>query len=202
MDPNCGALAVGIAVDCDYLPIGGTEPNILLITKTEWDLAVTNATITFDGTSPNLIDALVLTQGDKGYLIEGYENQTKPIVTGIKRASGYRYKQTIDFLAIGGKAAIEKIVKDMGNQRFVVIYKNLFRDEGGEGKYKVFGVEAGLKRPEGGAELDKYNDVDGVWMLKLESEEFALESTPEYSFYDTDEATSDAVFVTLQSAAA
>ena len=201
MDPNCGAIAAGIDIDCDYLPGGGVEPNILLIKKTEWDLAVTAGTITFDGTSANLIDALVLTTGDQGYYFQGYPMQTKPVITGLKRPSGYRYKQSIDFIIDGSVAANEKILTDMGDGRFVVIYINSFANEGGAGKYKVLGVEAGLKRPEGGAELDKYNDVDGVWIVKFASEDHALESTPEYTFWDTDEATTDAAFVVLQSVA-
>lgn len=201
-DPNCGTLAAGNAIDCDNLPSGGTEPNILLIKKTEWDLAKVSGTVTFDGTTPNLITDLVLDSGDKGYLFEGFQNSVKPLFTTINRASGIRYKQTIDYVVPGGKAEVDKLIKDSGNERYVVIYKNLFKDEDGEGKYKVLGVEAGLKRPEGGAEKDAFSDVDGVWMCKLESEEFALESTPMYTLYKTSEAVTDAIFVALQSAAA
>ncbi len=199
---NCGTLAEGIDVDCDNLPFGGTDPNVLFIKKAEWDLAVANATITFDGSTTNLITAIVLTSGDQGYLFECFNDMVKPVITGVKKPSGYRYKQTVEFGAIGSKAAIEKKIKDMGNERYVAVYINQFKDEDGEGKYKVIGVEAGLKRPDGGAELDKYNDIDGVWLLKMESEDHALEATPEYSFYNTDEATTDAQFVVLQSVAA
>ena len=199
MENNCGTLAAGINLNCTYLAQGGVEPNILLIKKTEWDLAVTASTITFDVTTANLITAIVLTTGDQGYYFEGYPMQVKPIITGVKRASGYRYKQSIDFVIDGSLAANEKILRDMGDERYVVIYINSWSNTGGTGKYKVLGVKSGLKRPEGGAELDKYNDIDGMWVVKLASEDHALESVAEYTYYTTSEAVTDAAFLALQS---
>ena len=79
ISPNCGALAAGNTIDCDYKQYGGTEPNVLLIKKIEWDEAVTGGTITFDGTSANLIDACVLGTGDKGYLFESFQNSVKGV---------------------------------------------------------------------------------------------------------------------------
>jgi len=201
MATNCGGIAAGVDIDCDHLPRGGTRNNLLLIKKDEWDLAVNAGTITFDGTTPNIIDACVLSTGDQGYLFEQFDDAVKPVVTGVKKASGYRYKQTLDFIVVAKTAAAEKVVNDMGSERYVAIYQNKYAGNDGDQKYKVFGVECGLRRPDGGAELDPYNDVDGCWMLKLESEDDALETKGQYTFYDSDEATTDAAFVVLQSAA-
>ena len=117
----------------------------------------------------------------------------------MQKASGIRYKQSIEFVIIGGKAAIDDIVNTMSDERYVAIYINTFADEAGAGKYKVLGVDAGLKIPDGGAVKDPYSDNDGAWLMKLESTDLALESRPIYTFWDTDEATTDTAFTALQS---
>lgn len=198
MDPNCGGLSAGNEIDCDYKQFGGTEPNVLLIKKTEWDLALTAATITI---TTSMCTAIVLTTGDQGYLFESYPDSVKGLSTSVKRASGTRYKQSLEFVITGGLAAVDDIVDTIGDERYVAIYINTFVDDGGGGKYKVMGVDAGLRIPDGGITKDTHGDNDGAWLVKLESPDSGLESKPLYTFYTTDEATTDAAFVVLQSAA-
>jgi len=198
ISPNCGGLAAGNEIDCDYKQHGGTEPNILIINKVDWDLAVTGTTITF---SDSLITAIALTTGDLGYLFESFPDSVKPVSTSVLKASGLRYKQSIEFVITGGKAAVDAIVDSMVDERYVVIYINTFKDQTGQGKYKVLGVDAGLKIPDGGAVKDTHGDNDGAWLMKLENTDLALESVPLYTFWHTSEAVTDDEFVTLQSAA-
>jgi len=201
MTTKCGGINEGAYIDCDFLPRGGTLGDLMLIKKDEWDLAVKNGTITFDATTKNLITSIVLTTGDQGYVFEHFEDMVRPVITMLRRPTGARYKQTVDYSVLGKTAEDEKIIKDMGDERYVAIYQNKFGGNDGDQQYKVLGVETGLRRPEGGAELDLYNEQDGTWILKIESDDEALETTPQYTFYNTDGATTDAQFVTLQSPA-
>ena len=192
---NCGTLSAGIDIDCNHLITSGTGANLLLIKKTEWDAAVALTKITFDATTDNLITDCVLDTGKKGYLFQTNEEQIKPKISEVIKNGAHLTKQEIDFVASKLDAASEKILDDLKETPVVAIYINSFHGTAGETKYKVLGVESGLRVVK--RELDPMGEWAG-WVIGLASRDLALESKGQYSLYKTDEATTDAIYAALQ----
>ena len=195
---NCGGLLAGIDKNCDRPITSGTGADLLLISKTDWDEAVALGKITFDATTGNLITDCVLNTGKLGYLFESNEEQIKPKITEVIKNGAHMYKQELDFVASKLDASSEKVLDDMRDTAVVAIYTNLFKGTAGETKYKVLGVDSGLKVAK--REIDPTAEWAG-WTIGLASRDTALESKGQYTLYKTDEATTDAVYAALQVAA-
>ena len=196
MGTPCGSLNAGLDLNCNNLITSGTDNNLLLISKENWDDAVAGGTITFDATTNNLItDCVLSSSGKQGYLFETGREQVKPKVA-MEIKNGFRlHKQEVEFPIQKLDAASEKVLDDLSNILVVASYKNTFHGTTGDAKYKVLGVESGLilsKR-----EIESDGDFGG-WIIGLSSGEKALESVGQYSLYKTDEATTDGIYAALQ----
>jgi len=134
----------------------------------------------------------------EGYLIEGNLNMVKPVSEAVITESGNMFKQGIEFQIADNLAATDKIVKDLANQRVVVLYKNKHKNAAGGGKYKLFGFDNGLVMET--IVNNSYENV-GAYILKFSSEEFAPELNPFYTLFATTEALTDAIWTSLQTPA-
>ena len=195
---TCGSLSAGIARNCSKPITSGTDLDVLLIPKSDWDLAVAAGKITFDATTGNLITDIVLTAGKQGYLFETGLEMVKPKITAELKNGITFYKQELEFPASGLDAVSEKTLDDLKEIPVVSVYKNTFHGIAGETKYKVLGVDSGLRLTK--REIDPNGDFAG-WIVGLSSRDNALESVGQYSLYKTDEATTDGVYAALQVAA-
>lgn len=195
---DCGNLTAGLGKNCDKPISSGTNGDLLLMTKADFDLAVANGTITFDATTPNLITALVLSTGKQGFLFEGTDDQVKPKIEVVIKNGLTLYKQEIVFNSNMLDAESEKVLDSFQDTKVVAIYKNSFHGIAGETKYKVLGVDSGLILT--ARALEPLGEFAG-WVITLSSKENALEAHGQYSFYHTDEATTDTEYLALQTPA-
>jgi len=192
---NCGSLTADINKACATQITEGNEADILLILKSDWDVAVAEESISFDATSENLIDAIVLAVGKEGFIIETNEGQIKPKIETVIKNGAHLWKQTVEFAVPLLDAATEKAVNDLNEQRVVAIYKNKFHGTDGETKYKVLGVDSGLKVAT--ATLEGNAEFAG-WIITLANEDDGLEMHNQYSLYKTSEVVTDAIYTALQ----
>ena len=202
MSNACGTLATGQDADCDNKPVGGVEGEILLFNWDDVRGAISAGGLTFDSTTDNIIDAFafVASSTKLGYMFEGFQDTTKPTITNAKRAAGNNWVQTVNFICVGNLGATDKIVELLGNGLYVAIIKNKWHNEAGAGKYKVYGIESGLKMDDGNSGQDPYGEQDGAWVINLVSPEGG-QPTPVHTLFDTNETTTDAIYTALQSAA-
>jgi hypothetical protein len=202
MSNVCGTLTAGQDADCDYKPVGGVEGEIMLLNWDEVRDAVSGGTITFDSTTDNIIDAFAFAASStkQGYIFQGFQDTTRPSIVNAKRAAGNYWIQTVNFVVVGNIGATDKKIELLGNGLYVAIIKNKWHNELGAGKYKIYGMEAGLMMDDGNSSQDPYGDDNGVWRINLASPETG-ESTPVYTLFNTSETTTDAIYTALQSPA-
>jgi len=198
---HCGT-GVNFTKDCDFPQHGGTESDIMILDydTVQAELASATPAIVFDGTTANLITQFAFTTASarKGFLVESNLNQIRPSIASVQKATGVFFAQTCIFQVADNKAATDKFVKEWSNKRVVLIYKNKFKNEDAAGKYKVFGLDNGLVLS--AATLAAYEN-EGAWMLTFASDENTPEKFAQYTIFSTDEATTDAYWTDLQTAA-
>jgi len=197
----CGSFA-DFTIDCDNLMKGGTEQDIIIVDYDDVraELAEGTPGITFDGTTKSLVTDFTFTASSdrEGYLIEGSKGTVIGMSEAIDQNSGVGYKHSVEFQIQDNLAASDYIVSQLKNKRIVVIFKNRHKNASGAGKYKILGLESGLVLESSNLNTSENN---GVHMLKFSSEEISLEPHPIWSLFDTDEATTDAIWTALQTAA-
>lgn len=197
----CGT-AVGFTKDCDFPQHGGTQEDIIILdyADIQAELATSGAAITFDNTYPNKITKFAFTTASarKGYKIESVLNQVRPVVNKLDYPTGMLYSQSIQVMIADNKAETEHFINQWKDKLVVIIYKNQFKNEDGKAKYKVFGLDSGLKLSV--HTMDAYAN-GGAHMLTFASQAEAPEKYSQYTIYDTDEATTDTAMADLLVAA-
>ena len=136
--------------------------------------------------------------------MQGYEVDSLPnAVVGDTPATVGTYvttfQHTLTVRIFKKSEAAKKFVNQLSTARVVAIVENNERGENGEVKYEVYGWYSGLTLTEltGSTEM-----TDGVaYQIGLGSSSVAQEKTIPLSFFNTDEATTDAAVNALLSAA-
>ena len=82
--PICDEIDVGIAFDCDNPAIAGTKDKAVAINYSHKEAA----TITRDGTNPQIITAFTLAGSDIGYVFDGQDNSHQPSPKYVKKTYG------------------------------------------------------------------------------------------------------------------
>lgn len=184
-------IANDIAFACSNLVSRGLEPDGLIMNRNEIDFTAT----VFNSTNPNIIETLVMKSGKKAYEIQQLGNtpftgtQTE-LVAGTYRNT---WTNTIPIAVLANNPSVaEDIIDGLANGKFVVILKNINTANGAH--YQIYGYQQGLSASEGINE--KYSeDTDGGWLITL-TETGAPKSA--LFLFDTDDATTDAVYESLK----
>lgn len=185
-----------INFNCDGLVVRGLEADGLIMNRDDIDFAST----TFNSTKKNVIESLVMKSTKKAY--EVVQQGATPF-TGTQSSltiGTYRntWQHTVSLVVLANEPDVtDKIIDGLANGTFVVILKNLSAGHGGDGKYQVYGYAQGLKASE--ITNEKYSeDTDGGWLVNLQES-----SAPRSAmfFYDTDDATTEAAYEALKTAA-
>lgn len=193
MAVDCSKITVGFTQD-ECLPpaIAGTGPRVILISYSDIDKA--NSVVT-----DNVISAIALKDGAVGYEVDSLPNAT----VGEQTVNVGTYVRTVQHnvtIRIFRKSeAAKKFVNGLLNARVVAIVENNERGENGEVKYEVYGWDAGLELNDLTASTEM---ADGVpYLFTIGSGTIAQEGTLAKSFFNTDEATTDAAIEALLSVA-
>lgn len=192
---SCAAsLAANIAPDCAHPLVSGFTGRAILI---NWADA---PTLTYSGNNPRIITAITLGSGVKVSVVDnvsfqnplnGTQEQSSadngpvkftktPVVNIPKRGAGT------------SKDIVEALVRaPLG---FLMIAEK--QDKVGDGSFVVFGAEQGLKANPDGIVRNEYENGGSV-VATLS----CIENYFEYTFFDTDYATTLAAFETLMASA-
>lgn len=189
--PICAEIDTGFAFDCDYPAINGVKDRAIAINYSKKELA----TITRDGTNPNLITAFTLAGTDIGYVFEGQNNSHQPSAKSNAKAYGTNYDHIFKFSVFNSSPAIKVTAEKCMKGRFCVVVENYQQNSTGNGAFEIFGLDVGLV----GRELiyDKNNDQNAGFEITLGSPEKIKEPHLPASLFVTSYAASKTIFDNL-----
>ncbi len=162
-----------IVSDCSTMGVGGNEIKAWIFNRDE-------ATITYDGTYPSKVTAIVFASTKRAWTITGVK---KLLDSGFERVVAEdrpdKYKHKFNFQAFSFAASDNENLDHLND--VVVIVES--KDKGDDGTYRIYGLKSGLY-PTGDTHMA--NTSNGARVLSLES--MAGQEEP-YSLYVFDAGT-------------
>lgn len=180
-------IANDFLLDCAHKPTGGLETYAVLINRDDVDFDACQ----FDTTQTNILKALVLKGGKRGYLVQqmkssfngtSWEHVEGEFINGTKHVMA--------FVNPDRSAKGKELDGLLLNGKFIAVIENVSAPD--NGKFEVLGFNTGLKVPT--AKHD-YIQTQGVTVITLSSLE--QEPDPPYPMFITDLETTRAMFDAL-----
>lgn len=146
------------------------------------------ASVTRSGSNDNIITAMTMATGMKGYTIsiDGKTPFTGTTTELVEGNVANKFNKTVVIQVMdNGPDVVNKVINELANGEFVVLVENKRNNATGDAKFELFGIDKGLHAT--AITNDKYGEeVDGGWLVTL-----VEEGTPKAAtfFFDTDEAT-------------
>ena len=186
---SCAAeVAANIAQDCAHPNVGGYTGRTVLIPRS---LA---PVIAVSGTNPRQITGITLESGDKTIAVDNAMpvNPFDGSTTEMTTDNGWKMynKSLVLRVPKRGAGVSKEVVEPLADSPLGLIGIVEKRDTVGDGSFELIGLEAGLKAT---AETRNENEATGDWQVTLST----VEHYAEYSFFDTDYATTLAKFEAL-----
>lgn len=151
---------------------GGIETKAVLINKADIDttaLTQSGATVT----------SLTLLSGRTGYDVS-WIKQLGSVAGEFSVNDGFdTFQQSFDCRVFGQGAADSKLIKELSEGEFVIVYETKYKGVGNSDAFKLLGLENGLKMSEGSFTS---SENDGSFIFKLASLEGYGERYP-YQVY-------------------
>jgi hypothetical protein len=171
----CNRLSANISYDCStaHRAIGGLDGGkAVLINKSDIDLTA----LTQSGAT---VTNLTLKSGSKGYEI-GWIKQLGNTATEFSVNDGIdTFNHSFACRVFGQSATDAERIKELSTGEFVLVVATKFGGNANVDKFKVFGIESGLRMTEGSASS---LENDGSFLFKIGSVENFGESYP-YNIY-------------------
>jgi len=166
----CGGIVSGSVYDCTNPIVGGNNQNLILIDKEIFD----RATITYDGSTDNLITNILLTEiGDVGYKFEGIRKSLNPQSAFVPSEVANGYDHQVDFLIFDVDQAQKNNIEKMAYGKQVAIVENTNVAGNGDSVFEVFGTNLGLEVQAGAMRITGDADTNGAYTISLKTSESA-----------------------------
>lgn len=154
------------------------------------------ATITEDGSNPNLIEGLTLGVGAKIYRFEGRNNSIDPRSALVKGRYSVTFDHELVFKMFNIETATKQQLEYMCNTKVVAIVENNFAGITGTVPFEIYGLRTGLEM----TALERIvNDTEtqGAYNCTLATSEQIKEPYLPATLFDTDYATTKAIISAL-----
>lgn len=151
-------ISMGLENTCSSSPARGYEPELILLNRADIDFSE----VTYSQTHKNVLTALALLTGKKGYLVE--TSGTNPFQGGNDSAEVGTYATTVTKTVVipslrNDRDIAEKFADPALNGEFVAILKRKDRGLDGNSAFEVIGLETGARLSEYAG--DAYGDTFG-----------------------------------------
>lgn len=190
MSFTCGAIASGVTLNCTDPLVAGVVATFYIANKDDI------ASITYDNTNPMLATDITMKATKFFYKYEGQLQSTEPNFTMVKGKYINQFEHNVSFLVFNISPETKQEILNMKDGNFVCIVENNYVSATGNTKYEIYGAGAGLK-----AESIERNPNDtenlGAFKIALKTQEYARESKPPVTLFDTDLATTDTLVLNL-----
>lgn len=187
---TCGAIASGVNLNCEDPLVAGVNATFYIANKDDI------ASITYDSTNPMLATDVTMKATKFFYRYQGQLQSTEPNFAMVKGKYVNQFEHNVSFLIFNISPETKKEILNMKDGNFVCIVENNYVSATGNTKYEIYGAGAGLK-----AESMERNPNDtenlGAFKIALKTQEYARESKPPVSLFDTDLATTDSLVLGL-----
>jgi hypothetical protein len=187
---TCGAIASGVNLNCEDPLVAGVVATFYIANKDDI------ASITYDGANPMLATDVTMKATKFFYRYQGQLQSTEPNFAMVKGKYVNQFEHNVSFLIFNISPEVKQEVLNMKDGNFVCIVENNYVSATGNTKYEIYGAGAGLK-----AESMERNPSDtenlGAFKIALKTQEYARESKPPVSLFDTDLATTDSLVLSL-----
>lgn len=190
-------LSQDIQASCTDPITPGLEQEGVIMNRAEIDFD----SITFDTSRPNVVSAMTMLKGKKGYKIKVLGN-TPFTGTGTSFVAGnYQntFTHTVQFVVLdNGPDVCDNVIDMLANGKFVIVlennYKALNKDSNkGDAAFQIYGFNQGLVAS--AIENDKYSeDSNGGWLVTMQETKVSNSGT---FLYAGSYAASKAVFDSL-----
>ena len=169
---NCDVLISGdIQRNCIDPIVGGLEANGVIINRQD----VNFDNVTFDPQRPNVVSALPLKAGKRGYRIyvpgpTPFNNTQSVMEVGTNRNT---FTHDLGFVVLDNDPDVcGNVIDNLANGEFVVVYENKFKNLNkattpGDSAFQIVGYHQSLKATT--LENNKYSeDTEGGWNVLLQ----------------------------------
>lgn len=181
-------IAANIISDCNTSGVGGNEVKAWIGNRTEM-------TFTYDGTNPSKITAIAVASTKQLFTFVGVKkliNSGHDLVVAEDRPNKYTH-----YINIQGFDYAVSTVENLDNlDDVVVIVESKDKTTTGEGVFRVYGAKYGLYPT---TDTARANDLNGARNIELASQSGEEEPHSNYTFIDTDYATTLQALVNLES---
>lgn len=191
---DCSGLPVGYALQaCQPPATPGTGSRVILLSFSDIDRA--KSTI-----ANGILSTIVLKAGAQGYEVDSLPDATVGEVTFSTGTYINSLGHQLTLRIFEKSEAAKKFGNGLINAKVVAIVENNERGEDGQVKYEVYGWNSGLRL---NAVTSSTTMDDGVaYLYTLGTPDGGRESSLPISFFNTDEATTDAAVDALLTPAA
>lgn len=187
---TCGAISTGVTLNCEDPLVAGVVATFYIANKDDI------ASITYDAGNPMLATDVTMKASKFFYKYEGQLQSTEPNFTMVKGKYINQFEHNVSFLIFNLSPETKEAILNMKDGNFVCIVENNYVSATGNTKYEIYGAGAGLK-----AESIERNPNDtenlGAFKIALKTQEYARESKPPVTLFDTDLATTDTLVLNL-----
>ena len=181
-------ITAGFTIDCDALPIGGLESDIVLINRADVDVDA----VTFDASNRIKMTNLQLKAGKTGYGVAGVKQSNGKLYSLVVKENTYdKFTHGIRFTIFNPSAALKLQLQNMVGGSFVAVVNQKWKGVDNADAFEVLGYDAGLKLSVG---TNNSNANDNSILVELASEANFEERNVPYTLLETDYATTLTAF--------
>jgi hypothetical protein len=186
---DCASLlTANILVDCDNLPIGGLDADLLIVNYDDVDFGA----LTFDTTTKTLCTNFQLKTGKVGFKVEGFKQSSGKLYSlVVKENAPNKYNHGIRGAVFNPTAAVKQQLQALGNGRFVAVVEQKWKGEDRESAFEILGLDSSLRITE---MTNDSNANDNGVLFTLGSEPNFEEPKIPYTLLMTDYATTKTAF--------
>lgn len=187
----CGAITAAILKDCTNPLIGGTDTTIYVANYADI------ASVTRNGSNPQIIEAITMVATKKFYKYEGQNNSVEPEQHLVKQKYARVYDHLIKFKVFNATPTTKAQLELMAVGRIVAIVENNWKNgTTGNGAFEIYGLDVGLEVEN----LDRMladADTQGAFDLTLKTPEAAKEGHLPATLFITSYSATQAVIAAL-----
>ena len=187
---DCAVITGGLTLDCTYPALGGAKDDIYLINLAEI------ASVTRNGSNPQIIEAITLVTGKVAFKYEGKNNSAEPQSSLAKQRYAEVYDHEVMFKVFTNRPTDKVQLELLAQGTVVAIVENNHLNATGNTSFEIYGLGVGLEVVEMTRILSDV-DTQGAYNLILRTSEQLKESHLPNTLFITSYAATKAVVTAL-----
>lgn len=183
----CGAISADMLINCANPIIGGVKDRLILINRSDV------ASVTRNGTNPQIVESVTKVATKKGYLYEGQKSSIDVKTSMVAKKYSVGFSHEITFRVFSNDATTKAQLSALARGEVIAFLENNNRGVAGEASFEMYGWGVGLQVS--ALESNKSDaDTQGAYVITLTAPTDKMEPHLPDTLYVTSYAASLAVF--------